>query len=59
MNKAYQENALCPKCKWAKDKVNNCHVTGCYCTEYGYIVSHPKTQCRGYEQETERAEREA
>ena len=47
-NNVCPENALCMRCIWAKDKVANRYVNGCYCVQYGYIVAHPKTECRGF-----------
>lgn len=36
---------LCKTCRWAKDKWHE----SCFCTYYGYIVSHGKSDCWGYE----------
>ena len=42
------DNTLCNYCDWAKDRVNNRYVNGCYCVHYGYIVSRKKEYCKGY-----------
>ena len=42
------QDTLCNHCDWAKDRVNNVHVTGCYCVHYGFIVSKTKRHCKGY-----------
>ena len=48
MNHAHTNENLCNRCAYAKDKVNNPYVSACFCTEYGYIVSHRTDRCRGY-----------
>ena len=53
---AYVNDTLCNHCDWAKDRVNNQHVTGCYCTHYGYIVAQRKERCQGYRPIRERDE---
>lgn len=45
------QDTICNHCHWAKDRVNNRHVTGCYCVHYGYIVSKLKERCSGYKPE--------
>lgn len=41
-------DTLCNHCDFAKDRVNNRYVTGCYCVNYGYIVSRQIERCKGY-----------
>ena len=45
------QDTICNHCHWAKDRVNNRHVVGCYCVHYGYIVSKLKERCSGYKPE--------
>ena len=49
MNKPHGKENLCTLCKWSKDKVQNEHVTACFCVNYGYIVAHRKERCKGFE----------
>lgn len=49
MDKPRQKDSLFTRCKWAKDKVRNTYVTGCYCTEYGIIIAQRKDRCKGFE----------
>ena len=51
------QDTLCNHCYWAKDRVNNVHVNGCYCVHYGFIVSKLKQRCQGYRPEGERVKR--
>jgi hypothetical protein len=44
----------CRNCKHAKDKFHD----SCYCTYYGYIRSKPKKDCWGWEQRTEKDNKE-
>ena len=48
------QDTLCNHCDWAKDRVNNKHVNGCYCVHYGYIVSKTIERCKGYRHSTGR-----
>ena len=45
------QDTLCNHCYWAKDRVNNRFVNGCYCVHYGFIVSKLKQRCSGYRPE--------
>ena len=45
------QDTLCNHCDWAKDRVNNRYVNGCYCVHYGYIVSRTVERCKGYRAE--------
>ena len=40
---------LCRTCARAKDHYSGKGAEACYCTQYGFIVSKPKYECRGYE----------
>ena len=42
------QDTICNYCRWAKDRVNNTYVNGCYCVHYGYIISKRKERCLGH-----------
>lgn len=49
MNRPRVKDSLCHRCRWAKDKVKSADVDACFCVEYGFIVSHRKDRCKGFE----------
>lgn len=47
-NRTHEQQTLCDRCQWAKDKCVSRWAKACYCTQYGIIISYPKERCKGF-----------
>ena len=44
----HKPDNLCRICAYSKDNYKGRYAEGCFCTQYGYIVSRRKESCNGY-----------